>query len=117
MKLIEIWRRLGKQPLRITQHKEAIVFVDDKEYIITGIKYDSGKFIGFETKETKLKNHWCPECIRPKVHEWIIVKDKNGKEYDYHQWIGHAWYSFVGDDESGYDGWRSDVDIVEWRYQ
>ncbi len=50
MKLIEIWKRLGKQPLKVTQHKEAIVFVDGKEYVIEKIIYDSGKFIGFEAK-------------------------------------------------------------------
>lgn len=53
MKLVEIWKRIGKQPLRITQHKEAIVFVNDEEYIISNIRYDSGKFIGFEAKLSK----------------------------------------------------------------
>lgn len=53
MKLVEIWKRLGKQPLKVTQHKEAIVFVDDKEYVISRIRYDSGKFIGFETKPSQ----------------------------------------------------------------
>lgn len=50
MKLIEIWKRLGKQPLKITRNKEAVVFVDDKEYIISKIRYDRGKFLGFEAK-------------------------------------------------------------------
>lgn len=53
MKLVEIWKRIGKQPLRITQHKEAIVFVNDEEYVISNIRYDSGKFIGFEAKPSK----------------------------------------------------------------
>ncbi len=50
MKLIDIWTRLGKQPLKVTQHTKAIVFVDGKEYEVSKIKYDNGKFIGFETK-------------------------------------------------------------------
>lgn len=55
MKLIEIWKRLGKQPLKITQHEEAVVFVEGKEYIISGIRYQSGKFIGFETKPREMR--------------------------------------------------------------
>lgn len=72
MKLIEIWKRLGKQPFKVTQHKEAIVFVDGEEYIISNIIYDSGKFIGFEAK-SKSK------------YKWIVVKDKKSNEYDNHQ--------------------------------
>lgn len=48
MKLIEIWKRIGKQPLRVTQRKEAVVFVNGEEYQISDIRYESGKFIGFE---------------------------------------------------------------------
>ena len=109
MKLIEIWKRLGKQPLRITQHKNAIVFVDGEEYEISGIRYDSGKFIGFETKS---KPQWFSEMIKPEEHKRVIVRDEDGKEYRNHEWTGHAWYRFVG-----CDGWKSDVDIISWRYQ
>lgn len=48
MKLFEIWKRLGKQPLSVTQHQEALVFINGREYIISSIRYDSGKFVGFE---------------------------------------------------------------------
>ena len=120
MKLIEIYKRLGKQPLRVTQHKDAIVLINGDEYEITNIKYDSGKFIGFEAKP---KFEWFSAEIKPKEDTWVIVKDKDGKEYDDHQWLGHAWYSFIidGTDQDGciiYDGWRTDVEnIVAWRYQ
>ena len=73
MKLIEIWKRLGKQPLRVTQHKDAIVLINDDEYEITNIKYDSGKFIGFEAKP---KFEWFSAEIKPKEDTWVIVKDK-----------------------------------------
>ena len=109
MKLIEIWKRLGKQPLRITQNKEAIVFINGEEYIISKIRYDSGKFIGFETKP---KTRWFSEMIKPEEHKWVVVRDKDGREYTDHQWIGHAWYSF-----SGCDGWKTDIDVDSWRYQ
>lgn len=52
MKLIEIWKRLGKQPLKITQNKEALVFIDGKEYVISKIRYENGVFVGFEAEIT-----------------------------------------------------------------
>lgn len=119
MKLIEIWKRLGKQPLRVTQHKDAIVLINGDEYEITNIRYDSGRFVGFEAKP---KYEWFSAEIKPKADTWVIVKDKDGKEYDNHQWVGHAWYRFISDgiDCNGctiYDGWRTDVEnIVAWRY-
>ena len=61
MKLVKIWEKLGKQPLRITQHKDAIMFVDNKEYEITGIRYDNGKFIGFEGKQIWFSENDKPE--------------------------------------------------------
>lgn len=68
MKLLEIWERIGKQPLRITRRKDAIVFVGDSEYKIKSIRYDHGQFIGFET-ELKEKVEWISEEIR-----WSCVK-------------------------------------------
>ena len=43
MKLLEIWERIGKQPLRITRKKDAIVFIGDTEYRIKNIRYDHGQ--------------------------------------------------------------------------
>lgn len=50
MKLLEIWKRLGRQPLT-TKNQDAKVFINDKEYIITKVKYESGRWIGFEAIE------------------------------------------------------------------
>ncbi len=113
MKLIEIWKRIGKQSLSIIGQKDAIAFVNGEEYEITGIRYNNGRFVGFETKS---KNQWYPKEIKPEIHRFVIVRDKNGKQYNDHQWVGHAWYAFVRD-KQGCDGWRSNVEIVEWRYQ
>lgn len=52
MRLIEIWKRLGKQPLKITQNKEALVFINGKEHVISKIKYDIVVFVGFEVEIT-----------------------------------------------------------------
>lgn len=112
MKLLEIWKRIGKQPLRITRRKDAVVFIGNSEYRIKSIRYDHGKFIGFEAEQIK----WTSEKNKPREDEWVIVRNKEGKEYRNHQWLGHAWYEFIINNDDC-DGWRSDVDIVSWRYQ
>lgn len=48
MKLINIWNKLGKQSLHSLQHTDAIVFLGEDKYCITGIKYESGRPLGFE---------------------------------------------------------------------
>lgn len=48
MKLSKICERIGRQPLHIMRNREAIVFIEEKEYTITGIRYEGGRFIGFE---------------------------------------------------------------------
>lgn len=47
MKLVDVWKRIGKQPLHITQHTEAKVFVGDEVYFITSIQYENGRPLGF----------------------------------------------------------------------
>lgn len=48
MKYLKIWEKIGKQPMRVMQNQEATVFIDSKEYFITGIKYESGRMLGFK---------------------------------------------------------------------
>lgn len=49
MKLEKIWNKLGKQPLHITRHTDAKVFIAgiSGKYYITGIRYENGKPLGF----------------------------------------------------------------------
>lgn len=47
MKLVKTWDKLGKQPLYITQHADAKVFIGDEEFYITGIRCGKGKPLGF----------------------------------------------------------------------
>lgn len=84
MKLLEIWERIGRQSLRIIRRKDAVVFIGDSEYRIKSIRYDRGQFMGFEA-EPKERIEWISEEIKPKEHEWVIVKDKDNKEYRNHQ--------------------------------
>lgn len=48
MKLLEIWKRLGRQPITTTKSQDAKVFIEDEEYIITKVRYESGRWVGFE---------------------------------------------------------------------
>lgn len=114
MKLIKIWSRLGNQTIKTLEKQEAIVFVGDSEYEISNIRYKNGIPVGFDAKPRK---EWFSLDIKPKENVWVIVKDKNGKEYKDHQWVGHAWYEFVRS-KDGCDGWRADMEgIIAWRYQ
>ena len=64
-----------------------------------------------------MEQQWFPIDIIPKDHEWLIVKDIDGKEYKDYMWVGHAWYECIRDSD-GYDGWRADMEnIVAWRYE
>lgn len=113
MKLIKLWSRLGNQTINTLKRQDAIVFVGNDEYEITNIRYKNGVPVGFDAT----KREWFPLDIKPEQDTWVIVKDKNGKEYKDHQWLGHAWYEFVRS-RDGSDGWRADMEnIVTWRYQ
>ena len=60
MTLYELWRKIGKQHLKNIKGKQAIVFIEGEEYIISNVKYESGKMIGFETeKKDKKFNEIC----------------------------------------------------------
>lgn len=84
MKLLEIWKRLGKQPLPTTKYQDAKVFINDKEYIITKVKYESGRWIGFEAVEKR-----CPTCKNnvefPHPHTCDICTSLDQKK-NYEMW-------------------------------
>lgn len=65
MKLAKIWNKLGRQPLSVTQHTDAKVFIKGMpgEYYIIGIRYENGKPLGFNAVEIN-----CSTC-------------RNNKEY------------------------------------
>lgn len=51
MKLVKLWEKIGKQPLRTSQHIDVIVQSGEDKFFVTGIKYDSGKFIGLQAEK------------------------------------------------------------------
>lgn len=82
--------------------------------------YSSGMYMAIEIVKAELNWHtseWHDESIKPQVHKWVVVKDSDGKEYTDHQWIGHAWYDYCRGMDGSCDGWRTDVDVISWRYQ
>lgn len=95
----------------IARDKESQQIIKDLEEKIKKLEKSNRNW---RRKCQRLRNEgkWFSEMIKPEEHKRVIVRDKNGKEYRNHEWVGHAWYSF-----SGRDGWRTDVTVISWRYQ
>lgn len=53
MTLFQIWKRIGKQYASFTQRQEAYVFIRGRKYRIEKIRFDNGKWVGFEAKLVK----------------------------------------------------------------
>lgn len=84
MKLIKIWSKLGKQTVKTLENQEAKVFIGDEEYYITGIKYESGKPIGFEA--VKIDCSTCKNNVEfPPPHTCDICTSIDQEE-DYEMW-------------------------------
>lgn len=63
------------------------------------------------------KDIWHDADYYPKQGIPIVVLDVNLIEHDNHTWEGHAYYEFIHNDDGTADGYRSDVDIIAWRYE
>ena len=87
----------------------AIVELEDGKIIIPAA--DMIQFINVNEAE------WHDEVTKPQVNKWVVVRDSDGKEYTDHQWAGHAWYDYCRGMDGTCFGWRTDVDVVSWRYQ
>lgn len=84
MKLVKIWSKLGKQPLYITQHTDAKVFIENREYFITGIRFENGRPLGFNAIPIN-----CSSCINdvefPPPHTCDICTSLDQEE-EYGMW-------------------------------
>lgn len=86
MKLIKIWEKLGRQPLYITQHTNAEVFIEGLlgRYYITGMRYENGKPLGFNA--IRINCSTCKNNIEfPSPHTCDICTSLNQEE-DYEMW-------------------------------
>lgn len=108
MLLSKLYDKLGKQTVKALSKQESYVYVNGNKYLITNIKYENGKAVGFEAIS---KEEWFSANVRPEPHVDVIVRDEQGKEYTDHQWNGTRWYAW-----SGEDGWPTDVNVMSWRY-
>ena len=84
MKLVKIWSKLGKQPLNITKHVDAKVFIENREYYIIGIKYESGRPLGFNAIPISCST--CKNDVEfPPPHTCDICTSLD-QEDDYRMW-------------------------------
>lgn len=84
MKLIDIWIRLHRQPLGVTQHTDAKVFIENGEYYITSIKYENGRLLGFNAVPINCST--CKNNIEfPPPHTCDICTSLDQEE-DYEMW-------------------------------
>lgn len=84
MKLIKIWEKLGKQPLHITQHTDAKVFIGNREYCITGIQYESGRPLGFNAVPINCST--CKNNVEFPPHHTCDICTSLDQEEEYGMW-------------------------------
>lgn len=69
----------------------------------------------FKNNTTK---EWHGLNKKPEEEAWIVVKDINENEYEYHQYLDNNFYSFTINPDGSEDGIKADFNrIVKWRYQ
>ena len=111
MTLFELKEVLNNLPTTILESTNAIAHTNYGEVAITDIEYKNNQVIGLKISDKA----WHDRDDYPEKNRWIIVKDKDGKEHNFHQWNGNFYYCYTFDAD-GCDGWRSDIDIFAWRY-
>ena len=57
MKLVKLWEKIGKQPLKSSQSMDVIVQYGDDKLFVTGINYESGNFVSLQAERI-----WCITC-------------------------------------------------------
>lgn len=86
MKLLKIWEKLNRQRLSNIKGTDAIVYVGDDQYLITKVKYDSGRFIGFDAVQISCRTcknnvefpppHTCDMCTSLDTDDYYMWKPK-----------------------------------------
>lgn len=111
MTLYELWKELDKLPTVVLENTNAIIHTSDGEFAVIDVEYKDNQVVGLKASDKA----WHEREDYPEENRWIVVKDKDGREFKYHQWNGYCYYAYVVDSDWA-DGWRSDIDIVAWRY-
>jgi hypothetical protein len=48
MKFLKLWEWIGKQPINVTKHLDAIIEVGEERFIVTGVNYENGRLISLK---------------------------------------------------------------------
>ena len=84
MKLLTIFNKLGKQPVKNVRETDAKVFTENGEYYITGIKYESGKLLGFNAVPIDCST--CKNNVQYPLPHTCDVCTSLDQEVDYEMW-------------------------------
>jgi len=79
IKLLKLWRKIGVQPLHFSRKTNAIVKVDDKQYIITGIKYKNDKWL-YMNAEDFIQCKYCEHFLKQHPHTCDICTSLDQEE-------------------------------------
>lgn len=78
MKWVKLWTKIGKQPLRITQHNDVLVFVNGEEHYVKRIIYKSGIPVGLDA--VKICCGTCEFCDTEVPHTCDICSSLDQEE-------------------------------------
>ena len=51
MRLVQLWEKIGKQPLKTSQHIDVIVEVGEDKFFVNRINYKSGRFVSLNAEK------------------------------------------------------------------
>lgn len=89
MTLFELWKVLDELPTTVLESTNAIVLTSEGEFEIENIEYKNNQIKGLRASDEA----WHDREDYPEENKWIIVKDKDGREFKYHQWTGYCYYA------------------------
>lgn len=95
MKLLKLWEKIGKQPLKNTQYTDLIITSGDKKLFVTNIEYVNGKFVSLHAEEI-----CCKTCKNnPKYNNGYApphtcdICTSLDQEEEHEMWGLSKWYS------------------------
>ena len=77
MTLFELWKVLDELPTTILESTNAIVLTSEGEFEIENIEYKNNQIKGLRASDEA----WHDREDYTEENKWIIVKDKNGREF------------------------------------
>jgi hypothetical protein len=51
MRLVKLWEKIGKQPLRISQYTDVIIETEKDKFFVDKINYRNGKFVSLNAEK------------------------------------------------------------------